>query len=122
MIAFLLLIGRSILQEFGENLQKIGIKNSDYITKREDFITNEAMAFVENLHIFKEAFEIFKNCFSAYKIIQTTYDREPNDPIKTKAIIDVLDKVRYFCGEVYERFKVIERNYQSTVIILLLFY
>jgi hypothetical protein len=34
MIAMMIVIGKSVLQEFGETPQKIGIKNTDYIMKK----------------------------------------------------------------------------------------
>jgi hypothetical protein len=61
---------------------------------------------------------MFKNCHSAYKIIQTTYDREAEDTGRMRVILDALDKTRYLCGELQEKFKVFERNYFVSVSIL----
>jgi hypothetical protein len=36
-------------------------------------------------------------------------------------VIDVMDKARYYSGELLERFKVIERNYKSSVSMIHLF-
>jgi hypothetical protein len=32
-----------------------------------------------------------------------------------RVILDALDKTRYFCGELFEKFKVFERNYAVSV-------
>eukprot|EP00347_Sterkiella_histriomuscorum_P013139 403365863 len=114
MISMLIVIGKSVLQEFGETPQKIGIKNTDYILKKQNIVTNEIETFLDNFTILKEVNEVFKNCQSAYKIIQTNYDRDAEDPLRIKIIIDLLDKTRYFCGELLEKFKVIERNYNAS--------
>ena len=62
MIAMLIVIGKSVLQEFGETPKKIGIKNTDYIMKKHDVITNEIEALIDNFNILKEVAEVFKNC------------------------------------------------------------
>ncbi|CDW88893.1 UNKNOWN [Stylonychia lemnae] len=116
MIGMIIIIGKSVLQEFGDTPQKIGIKNTDYLLKKQDMITNEIDALIENFETLREIHEIFKNCQSAYKIIQTNYDREAEDPQRIKVVIDLLDKTRFFCGELLEKFKIAERNYAATVI------
>lgn len=81
---------------------------------KQDTVVNEAEALIDNFNTLKEVADIFKNCQAAYKIIQTNYDRGPEDPQRVKVIIDLLDKSRYFIGELLERFKVMERNYAAT--------
>lgn len=73
------------------------------------------LAFESNFHNLKRAFEYFKNCSSAYKIINNNYDRQAEELSKAQNIIDLLDKTRYYSGELLERFKVIEKNYISSV-------
>jgi hypothetical protein len=80
------------------------------------FITNETEAFVENIHLIRTVFDTFKNCVSAFKIINNNYDRSAEQIGKARMVIDLMDKTRYFSGELLERFKVIERNYQAAVI------
>lgn len=78
-------------------------------------ITNEVDTMIENYGILKEVVEIFKNSHQAYKIIYTNYDRNGDEPNRVRVIIDLLDKSRYFCGEIFEKFKLIERNHHSQV-------
>lgn len=111
--AFILLIGKTVLQEFSTCPQKIGIQSFDPLISRTDYVTNELEAFPQNLVFLREAYEIYKNCYSAYKIIQQTYERDPENPHKAKLISELLDKSRYFCGELLERFRVLERNFQA---------
>jgi len=112
LIGMLIIISKAVLQEFGENPQKIGIKSTDHIMDKSGFmVPNEVDAMLENFGILREMFEIFKNSHQAYRIIYTNYDRNADDPNRVRVIIDLLDKSRYFCGEMSEKFKVFERNY-----------
>ncbi len=94
---------------------KIGIKSADHILAKGNMVTNEVDTLIENFKILKEVFEIFKNSLQAYRIMQANYDREAEDPARVKVIIDMLDKSRYFCGELLERFKMFERNHIASV-------
>ena len=114
-IGLLIVIGKAVIQEFGDYPEKIGINPLDHIAHYNDYVENEDDVVIQNFGFLKEVFEMFKNCHSAYKIIQTTYDREAEDTGRMRVILDALDKTRYLCGELQEKFKVFERNYFVSV-------
>lgn len=60
--------------------------------------------FEEDVLVLKEVNTYFKNSASAYRIINTNYDRPAEELHKVRMIIDLLDKARFFSGEILERF------------------
>ena len=89
--------------------------NMEEISSIEAEVSDEASALLDNFKVMQEAFEIYKNCCTAYQIIQQTYQREVKDTSKAKLAIDLMDKARFYCGELFERLKVMEKNYINMV-------
>lgn len=72
-----------------------------------EFVFDEVKAFVDSYKLLKEVFETFKNCVTAFKIINNNFFRSAEDIKKVGNLIDIINRTRYFAGEILEKFKVL---------------
>jgi hypothetical protein len=77
--------------------------------------SDEIQTFSENYRLLKKTEIVLKDSATAFRLINQNYEREAETVEKVKCILDFLDKSRYYVGELLERFKVIEKNYQTAV-------